>query len=405
MPRLNDVRRALSLDPQEPDLPLRSMNEALARCPEPAARDVVRVAGGQAAREALDWPGLPLLLEALRDAVMSAQPEQALVTLIHAWTGGFAELRASWGDHVASAGTYSRQAVTHRLAHRERQVGALVLALPDPWDALTPVFTEYALLSRLQAAAAGAARRRVKERVLESLLSGLDDHADLGGEPFAVAVASLPERVSAGPASLTAREDALDVLAAVGEGYLTERRLSGYSTVRGGQAVWLWSTLSLGVEGRELHEALTSSTAQDVRLGVSGRHEVGVRGVVHEVRSAYAQARQALAATRAARGYTPFHGMDPLFALLSEGRLDILARQVQGQLAALNDGGRAEGTLRAYLAHRGPLADLAAQQGIHLNTLRYRLRRAEDALGGRLSDPELLARLYLAFEAAPPPRD
>ena len=42
--------------------------------------------------------------------------------------------------------------------------------------------------------------------------------------------------------------------------------------------------------------------------------------------------------------------------------------------------------------------ELAAQLHIHVNTLRYRLRRAEDALGAPLTDPRLLARLYLAFE-------
>ncbi|MFC6619250.1 helix-turn-helix domain-containing protein [Deinococcus radiophilus] len=40
---------------------------------------------------------------------------------------------------------------------------------------------------------------------------------------------------------------------------------------------------------------------------------------------------------------------------------------------------------------------------MHVNTLRYRLRRAEQALDGSLSDPALLARLYLAFSPAGDP--
>ena len=77
--------------------------------------------------------------------------------------------------------------------------------------------------------------------------------------------------------------------------------------------------------------------------------------------------------------------------------LSVLAAQVNAQLDTLGDDGRTADTLRAYLYHRGTLSELAATQDIHVNTLRYRLRRAEEVLGGRLSDPALLARLYLAF--------
>jgi len=223
--------------------------------------------------------------------------------------------------------------------------------------------------------------------MLDALLSGQStEGSGLTGEAFALAVATLPPTVPD-------QAQALDLLAAVGEGYFSERRLVGHATVRGGQAVWLWTTLELSREARELHLALTASTALDVRLGVSGRH-----ADTAAVPQAFAEARQALSVTRQARGHSVFHELDPLHALLSEGRLEILAAQVSAQLETLRDDGRTAETLRAYLGHRGTLSDLAATLGIHVNTLRYRLRRAEEVLGSRLSDPALLARLYLAFQ-------
>lgn len=403
MATVNALRAQLRLPPAGNDEPLESVGQALRRCPERPAREVMLAAGGLAAADLLPLRGLSLVLDTLRDAVMSPHPEQALTRLLAAWTGGLAEITASWGDLVATAGRAAGPELTLRLEHRERHVGALRLAVPEAWQGLAAVAAEYALLARLQSAAAGAARRRVGERVLEGLLTGGGGGAGLGGEPFAVAVASfaLPGPGSSG--GLRGREDALDVLAAVGEGYLAERRLAGYSTVRGGEAVWLWSSLHLPTEGRELHAALLASTAQDVRIGVSARHSVGGQGAAAAVQAAYREARQALAATRSRRALTPFQEMDPLFALLSDGRLTVLGAQVQARLAALADDGRIEETLRAYLAHRGPLGELASRLQIHVNTLRARLRRAEEALGGSLQDPALLARLYLAFEAGPAP--
>lgn len=398
---INDLRAQLHLPPSLQDGALVSVSQALRLCPERPAREVMLAAGGLAAGELLPLPGLGLVLDTLRDAVMSAHPEQALTRLLAQWTGGLAEVSASWGDLVATAGRAAGPELTMRLEHRERHVGSLRLAVPERWQGLAVVAAEYALLARLQSAAAGAARRRVGERVLEGLLTGSGGGPALGTEPFAVAVAAFPLPGPSG--GLRGREDALDVLAAVGEGYLVERRLTGYSTVRGGQAVWLWSSLHLPTEGRELHAALLASTAQDVRLGVSARHGVRSDGAAASVQAAYREARQALAATRSRRGVTPFQEMDPLFSLLSDGRLRVLQMQVQTQLAALADDGRIEATLRAYLVHRGPLGELAARLHIHVNTLRARLRRAEEALGGQLTDPALLARLYLAFEAGPPP--
>lgn len=347
----------------------------------------------------LALPGVAALLGSLREAVTGPQPERELVTRLARLTGGRAEIRASWGDVVAVAGEAAGPEVTRRLSYGdasgERHVGSLTLAVPTEWAALAPVAVEYALLARLQAAAAGAARRRVGERTLDALLSGTVPEASLpDAEPVAVAVAAFARPPAPGSVARAAHAHALDVLAAVGEGYFVERGLHAHSTVRAGRAVWLWQSADLEREARDLHAALTASTAQDVRLGVSGAHP----GLRH-ARTAEGEARHALAATREQRAYTAYHAMDPLYALLAGGGLSTLRDQVRARLAALEDGGRTEATLRAYLAFSGPLPELAARLNVHVNTLRYRLRRAEEALGASLRDPSLLARLYLAFGA------
>ena len=403
MPTLGDLRVRLGLG-AGPDaaVSFRSVEEA-GRLDVGLPPGAVRAAAqALLALEALRAPGVDPLLTALREAALSAAPERELVRLAARWTGGFAEIRASWGDPVASAGKAGGSALILRLEHAGRHVGSLELAVPEEWRPLAPVLAEYALLARLRSAAAGAARRRVGERMLDALLAGQPPQdrgpAVLGGEPFALAVATLPP-LSGSPDAPLPDLQALDLLAAVGEGYFSERRLVGHSTVRGGRAVWLWTTLDLAREARELHLALTASTALDVRLGVSGRHPGGGAGLAGQVQRAFGEARQALLATRQARGHTVFQEMDALHALLSDGALAALAAQVNAQLAALQDGGRVRATLRAYLDHRGPLSELATRLDIHVNTLRYRLRRAEEVLGGRLGDPALLARLYLAFRA------
>ncbi|WP_019586241.1 PucR family transcriptional regulator [Deinococcus apachensis] len=345
----------------------------------------------------LALPGVAALLAALRGAVAGAQPERELAALLARLTGGSAEIRASWGDVVASAGRAAGPPVTLRLSYGdasgERHVGTLTLAVPEAWAALAPVAAEYALLARLQSAAAGAARRRVGERTLDALLSGTAEGLE-GSEPIALALAAFVHPPAPGALARQAHAHALDVLAAVGEGYFLERGLAAHSTVRGERAVWLWHPADLEREARDLHAALTASTAQDVRLGVSGTHP----GTRH-ARAAEREARHALAATRQKRAFTTYHAMDPLYALLAGGGLSTLRDQVRARLTGLGDGGRVEATLRAYLGFSGPLPDLARRLNIHVNTLRYRLRRAEEALGGSLHDPALLARLYLAFEA------
>ncbi|MBZ9716046.1 PucR family transcriptional regulator [Deinococcus multiflagellatus] len=328
------------------------------------------------------------MLDRLQAALADPHPEEALMQEAARLTGGYAELRASWGDVVASAGRAAGPQVAVRLEHGGRHVGLLVTAFDPAWAAFVPVLQAYALLARLQAAAAGAARRRVGERALDALLAGRDAHLPGLDGPFALAVGAFGDE---GPSD----EQALDVLAGAGEGYFQQRRLLGHSTVQGRRAVWLWRSLDLGREAQELHRALAASTNRGVRLGISARsHQPpNSAGVTH----AFGQAQQALRTVPRAGGGVLFEQTDPLHDLIDSGALATLHTQLMTQLAALKDGGRVERTLRHYLHHPGSLAELAQAEGVHVNTIRARLKRAEEVLGQPLSHPALLGRLYLAF--------
>lgn len=58
-----------------------------------------------------------------------------------------------------------------------------------------------------------------------------------------------------------------------------------------------------------------------------------------------------------------------------------------------------QSVLTAFLAHRGRWEAVATQTGLHRNSVRARITRAEQALGADLTDPDVSARLWLALRA------
>jgi len=114
--------------------------EAAALLPALPEEQVLTASTALLAQKALGSPGIQVLLGALRDAALSPQPERELVRLAARWTGGFAEIQASWGDTVASAGRRAGQPAsvqeTLRLTHAGRHVGSLSVAFPPDWRGL-----------------------------------------------------------------------------------------------------------------------------------------------------------------------------------------------------------------------------------------------------------------------------
>ncbi len=60
-------------------------------------------------------------------------------------------------------------------------------------------------------------------------------------------------------------------------------------------------------------------------------------------------------------------------------------------------GGELLATVRAYLANRGQWEATARDLGVHRNSVRHRIARAQDLLGADLDDPDVAAHLWLAL--------
>ncbi|KQR35627.1 CdaR family transcriptional regulator [Deinococcus sp. Leaf326] len=396
MVRTSALRRELGLPasrPGDPDPELPTLADALTMAaPLPPAR--VRRAYLRLLATELrpQFPALNLLLDDLRSVTGRAHPERALVQWLASVTGGRATVHSSWGDVVAQQGTPGPAQAEHPLVYEGRPVGRLTLEAAPEWLALVPLIAEQARLARLQSAAAGAARRRVGERQFEALLAGDLSGAPEGG-PCVVAALRLQDPMPRTGSSHERHIQQLDLLCAVGEGHLQGRHLACLTTVRGDKALWLWQGQDPAQEAARLHSGLLSATEALFSLGVSAP-QPGYASV----RTALGQALQALHEVRTPRGLLTFERLDPFQTLLESAALQTLSTQVLGRLRAVDDG-KLEETLREYLRRPGSLAALAEALNIHVNTLRHRLHRTEEVLGGHLSDPAFIARLYLALQA------
>ncbi len=79
-----------------------------------------------------------------------------------------------------------------------------------------------------------------------------------------------------------------------------------------------------------------------------------------------------------------------------------LAASRLAPLASLADGPRARltETLRAWLDRPGQVQAVAAELGVHPQTVRYRLRQLRELFGTRLEDPDARFELSLALRVA-----
>ncbi|WP_189065078.1 PucR family transcriptional regulator [Deinococcus seoulensis] len=394
------LREALGLSHTAGDEVVLDVEAAVRAVPDVPAADV-RAAFTRLQADTLrpHLPGLRALLDGAQRALNHPQPEAALARWLAGVTGGEVTVRASWGDVVAHAGHAPDGAELTEvpLAFERRPVGTLHLRADPGWADLAALIAELLRLARLQAAAAGAARRRVGERQFEALLSG--DAAQLPpGEGFTVAALRLDGPPPRSARAREARTAQLDVLCSVGEGFFYRRGLTSLTAVRAqgdsDVSVWLWPAADpAGAAG--LHEALLNATAAPFRLGVSRPHaDPGAVG------AALREAAQALAHA-GPRGSATFTQPDPLRPLLDSPERAAHAADWQARLRAGDPDGKLAATLRAYLGHTGSLAVLADEMNLHLNTLRYRLKRIEELLGGQLGDPAFVARVYLAFGEVP----
>ena len=314
MPSLHDLRSVLALPPGE-DARFQTLEEAQRLLPN-APRSALKTAALRLlAQESLhSLPAAASLLTSLAQTLQSHRPERELVGWLASVTGGQAEVHSSWGDLAASAGAPSGPHLEQRLMYEGRHLGSLHLRAEAAWHPLFEVAAEFAKLARLQAAAAGAARRRVGERLLEALLSG-----DVSGAPDheagTLAALRLTQPLPRSERSRDNHIERLDVLCGVGEGYFRERGLRCLTTVRGDKALWWWACHDAEREAAGLLSALCSATDTDFKLGVSA-----VQESPSQARQALEQAEQALSDVKEPRSLTAFSRPDPLREVLASAR-------------------------------------------------------------------------------------
>ena len=115
----------------------------------------------------------------------------------------------------------------------------------------------------------------------------------------------------------------------------------------------------------------------------------GGRGVPAGGRPGASTGRSSSPSSTSRRSCSP-----PIAALaadLAASRLAPLAQLADGPRARLTE------TLRAWLDRPGQVQAVAAELGVHPQTVRYRLRQLRELFGTRLEDPEARFELSLAL--------
>lgn len=363
-------------------------------------------------------------------ALQSPKPERELLDRLQRLTGESAVLLTPWGAVLARAGDLRWQGSAEqasqlregrmRLGGRDVRVFRVVAdgrlrftllaggsvaggsAGPSlPWLELTRTLLAVTALTRAAEAKGEDARRSA---LLAEWLAGPQAADALAprlravgldlDNPYAVAVAELGPR----PASARAREGRylrLERLRIAGDELFRALGLGALSETRADHVLWVVSGGSPAEQGEGLLRALRTAAPDNgaARLGFSQpRRDLG------GVHDAYRQATLAVQAVAGSTGLNHFDSFDPVDWVLTqqpEANLRAFRDRLIGPIKDADDG-KLWRTLVAYLANPDDLQTLAERLHIHVNTLRYRLKRVEALMGRSLKRPETLATLHLA---------
>jgi DNA-binding PucR family transcriptional regulator len=231
-------------------------------------------------------------------------------------------------------------------------------------------------------------------QVLEPRLNA----AGIGGAaPYLVAVAEVGSRLAAGRAAQARRFHQLEQVRQAGEEYFRTLGYGVLSETRSYHCVWVFAVQAPRQHARLLLNAAEAAAGDaDVRLGVSLPRE-DLTGVA----DAYHQALLALQALPGGSGLAWFDELDPVYWVLQQqphGNLVALRDRLVGSVKSADPHGRLWRTLVAYIRSPEDLQALARQLHVHVNTLRYRLKRIEELVQEPLGRPETIAKLYLALQ-------
>jgi len=379
----------------------------------------------------------------LLEALESAKPERDLLERVHLLSGASLVLLAPWGEVLARAGNVGwrprgvddaakagsegagmslregvvrlagRDALVLHIVAQERLRAVLVSfdasERARPWLELTRTLL---LATALQRSAEARHDSTARSALLAEWLAGpqaaamleprLVD-AGLGPDlPYLVAVAEVGPRLRGGRGAHVRRHDRLERMREAGEEYFRTLGLGVLSETRADHCLWVFASGSPRAHGEPLLNTMRAAVAEksavfpDVRLGVSL-----ARTDLTGVADAYHQAILALQAVPGASGMAWFDELDPVYWVLRQQPVENLIALRDRMIGAVK-GADAQGklwrTLVAYLRSPSDQNALAEELHIHVNTLRYRLRRIEELLDAPLSQPETLAKLHLAHQ-------
>lgn len=396
-----------------------------ATAPERVEAAALRLLGAAPAAAAAVHAPQAFLLAALE----GVKPERGLLERLHELTGADLVLLSPAGEVVARAGASGwrpradapagswtegrmrldgREALLYRV-NAEGRLRAVLLAFPDgrrdarPWTEFARTLLGLAYERR----AAEALTARAERAGLLALWLAAPTAAGLGSRLAAHGFGPRTQyRVAVGDAgAATAQANA------VGDDHFAQRGVPALSDVRDGRVVWLFADTVGPSAGVSPHAAALLLALAEA--GLDGGEGRGARGdgerggaprlgiseaVEGLVAAPEAYRRAATALERAAPGSVKAYEPDVVAELLGRQppeQLRALRETVLGGLTAGDPHGKLRATLEAYLRGRD-LAGLAEELGVHVNTLRYRLKRVEELLGASLTDPETLAKLWLA---------
>jgi hypothetical protein len=372
-----------------------------------------------------------------------ASAQRYLLERVHLLSGASLVLLAPWGDVLARAGNVGwrprsvadpersasegagmslregvvrlagRDALVLRIVAQERLRAVLVSFDAServrPWLELTRTLL---LATALQRSAEARHDSTTRSALLAEWLAGphaaamleprLVD-AGVGPDlPYLVAVAEVGPRLRGGRGAHARRHERLERMREAGEEYFRTLGQGVLSETRADHCLWVFASGSPRAYGEPLLNTIRAAVAEgspivpDVRLGVSLP-----RSDLTGVADAYHQAILALQAVPSATGLAWFDELDPVYWVLRQQPVENLIALRDRMIGAVKEAdaqGKLWRTLVAYLRSPSDQNALAEELHIHVNTLRYRLRRIEELIGAPLSQPETLAKLHLAHQ-------
>lgn len=212
---------------------------------------------------------------------------------------------------------------------------------------------------------------------------------------YVVAVAEVGSRSRGGRMAAARGQALLERLREAADEYFRTRGYGSLSETRAEHVVWVYSGGAPRAQAEPLLRALRAAAgeATPVRLGLSLP-----RSDLTGVADAYHQAVLAVQSLAGPDGLAWFDLVDPVYWVLKQqppANLATLRDRLVGPVKQADDG-KLWRTLTAYLRAPNDLPALAEELHVHVNTLRYRLKRISTLLGADLGKPETLAKLYLA---------